>query len=142
MKTRILAALVDCDAEREGPAAMEPICLEFTLISLGHGSLLVPEPFWASFSLRVSGKISRIDEQVDGITAESKGPITHHHLYFSCPHCPLSNCKHLLGTCYIADAVLILAILHRGQGKKSPVFLKLAFLEDRGRRPDNEQVKS
>lgn len=29
MRTRILAALVDCSEEREGLLTMEPICLEF-----------------------------------------------------------------------------------------------------------------
>lgn len=51
----ILATLVDCNEEREGPAAMEPICLEFTLIRLGQGSRLASEPFWHPPFYRVVG---------------------------------------------------------------------------------------
>lgn len=46
---------MDCKEEREGPAAMEPVSLEFTLIGLGHGSLLESETSWHPSLYRVVG---------------------------------------------------------------------------------------
>ena len=78
MRTRVLAALLDCNEEREGPAAVEPVCLHLPSsgVDMALCSCLIPFvillPMW-----RWEG----VDEQIRWHCIYSvPSSIPHHHL--------------------------------------------------------------